>query len=131
MAPEEESARARWPQGLYAVGNDPDPRFSLANERTFLAWIRTGLALMAAGVGIEALNAVAGAAASPLRTVLAVLLLLSGVACSAGAFHRWKNTEHALRTGESLPVPRMAPLLGYGLAVLGVGACIVLLFTGT
>lgn len=27
-------------------GRDPDYRFSLANERTFLAWIRTALALL-------------------------------------------------------------------------------------
>ena len=37
----------RWPSSVYAHGHDPDPRFSLANERTFLAWIRTALALVA------------------------------------------------------------------------------------
>ena len=34
----------RWPSRVYAHGHEPDPRFSLANERTFLAWIRTALA---------------------------------------------------------------------------------------
>ena len=47
---------ARFPQHVFGVGDEPDPRFTLANERTFLAWIRTALALIAAGVALEALN---------------------------------------------------------------------------
>ncbi|WP_143342795.1 YidH family protein, partial [Crossiella equi] len=46
----------RWPERVYGVGEEPDPRFTLANERTFLAWIRTSLGLMAAGVAVEALG---------------------------------------------------------------------------
>ena len=37
------------------VGEAPDYRFSLANERTFLAWIRTALGFLAAGVGLDQL----------------------------------------------------------------------------
>ena len=44
-----------WPRWVYDEGTDPDPRFTLANERTFLAWIRTSIAFMAAGVAIDAL----------------------------------------------------------------------------
>ena len=33
-------------------GREPDPRFTFANERTFLAWSRTALALVVAGLGI-------------------------------------------------------------------------------
>ena len=46
----------RWPRSLYGVGTEPDPRFTFANERTFLAWIRTSLALLAGGVALEALD---------------------------------------------------------------------------
>ena len=46
----------RFPRQVYGHGEDPDPRFSLANERTFLAWIRTTLALLAAGVALEAVE---------------------------------------------------------------------------
>ena len=46
----------RFPRSVYARGSEPDPRFSLANERTFLAWVRTSLALLAAGVALEALQ---------------------------------------------------------------------------
>ncbi|QUH04778.1 DUF202 domain-containing protein [Saccharopolyspora erythraea] len=120
----------RWPRRLYEVGDEPDPRFTLANERTFLAWIRTSLALMAAGVGVEALNAVAHEAGGPLRTALAVLLLLGGVACSATAFGRWVATERAMRAGDALPAPKLAPLLGFGLTAIGVMACVLLFATG-
>ncbi|WP_283215114.1 DUF202 domain-containing protein [Pseudofrankia sp. DC12] len=37
---------------VHTVGTDPDYRFSLANERTFLAWIRTALALLAGGIAV-------------------------------------------------------------------------------
>lgn len=130
MAPEEESTRNRWPHRLYAEGGDPDPRFSLANERTFLAWIRTSLALLAAGVGVEALNAVPGSVASPLRTVLTVLLLSAGIGCAVGAFHRWFSIERALRLGRTLPAPKLAPLLGYGIAIAGVLACVLMFLPG-
>ena len=38
--------KPRW----YEEGEEPDYRFTLANERTFLAWLRTALALIAGGV---------------------------------------------------------------------------------
>jgi putative membrane protein len=129
MATDGEGESARWPRRLYEEGDEPDPRFTLANERTFLAWIRTALALMAGGVGVEALNAVA-AEPSDIRTVLAVALLLAGVLCSGTAFTRWVATERALRRGKPLPAPRLAPVLGYGLGVIGVAACVLLFMTG-
>lgn len=118
----------RRPRRVYATGDEPDVRFTLANERTFLAWIRTALALMAAGVGVEAL-AFHGEA-SPLRTVLAIALLASGVLCSAVAFRRWMVIERALRTGSPLPSPKLAPVLSYGLAIAGLGACALVLIAG-
>ncbi|RRO12691.1 DUF202 domain-containing protein [Saccharopolyspora rhizosphaerae] len=124
-----EEGATRWPRRLYEEGEEPDPRFTLANERTFLAWIRTALALMAGGVAVEALNAVA-AEPSTLRTMLAVPLLLAGVLCSGTAFTRWVATERALRRGRPLPAPRLAPALGYGLALIGVAACVLLFVTG-
>lgn len=103
-----------WSSRLRETGTDPDPRFSFANERTFLAWIRTALALLAAGIGLEAFApelAVPG-----LRQVLAALLVLSGVGTSALAFRRWLRAETAMREGRPLPPPRLAPWLAYGVA---------------
>ena len=53
------STRSRWPGRVFDHGSEPDPRFSLANERTFLAWLRTGLALVAGGVALDQFVAVA------------------------------------------------------------------------
>lgn len=103
-----------WPSRLRARGSDPDPRFSFANERTFLAWIRTALALLAAGIGLEAF---APPLALPgLRQVLAAGLVLAGVWISALAFRRWLRSEEALRERRPLPAPRLAPWLSYGIA---------------
>ncbi|GAB3277249.1 YidH family protein [Parasphingorhabdus pacifica] len=117
----------RSPRRLYGVGSEPDPRFSLANERTFLAWIRTALALMAAGVAVDAFALVSGSAPQPWGTALAFALLLAGILVSATAVRRWFVTERALRTGQALPSPRLVPVLGYGLAVAGAVGCFLLI----
>ena len=54
--PEPVERDRRWPRAVYGVGTEPDPRFSFANERTFLAWIRTSLGFLAAGVAIAAVS---------------------------------------------------------------------------
>ena len=108
---------SRWVLGLLSRGDDPDPRFTLANERTFLAWIRTSLALLAAGIGLEAFVV---DLPSALRTSLAALLIVLGAALAIGAFVRWLGMERALRERRSLPPPGLAPWLaaGIGLAAL-------------
>src|SRR3546814_5606760 len=82
-----------WTRRLEAEGSDPDPRFSFANERTFLAWIRTSLALIAAGIGVEAL--VTTVPEWGRRTLAGFLVLLGGV-LAAFAFRRWlrRSEEH-------------------------------------
>ncbi|ONI70551.1 hypothetical protein ALI144C_48850 [Actinosynnema sp. ALI-1.44] len=114
---------SRWPRSVYGVGNEPDPRFSMANERTFLAWLRTSLALMAAGVGFAALGPVGNA----LDLAVAVALLVTGVACSLSALQHWIACERAMRLGQPLPSPWMAAVLGVGLAVTGVLAAVLVI----
>ncbi|MEV0328729.1 DUF202 domain-containing protein [Micromonospora echinospora] len=109
-------APRRWPGRVFDRGVDPDPRFSLANERTFLAWIRTSLALFAAGVALEALTL---PIAPGLRRAAAVVLILLGAAAPVQAFLGWLRTEAALRLGRSLPPPALAVPLGLGLVVAG------------
>jgi putative membrane protein len=111
----------RWPRSVYEIGSEPDPRFSLANERTFLAWLRTSLALMAGGVGFAAL----APSHHVLQLAVAVALLLTGIACSLAALQHWIACERALRTGRPLPSPWMAAVLGIGLAVTGLLACVL------
>lgn len=110
------SRDAAWRLKVLGGGEEPDPRFTLANERTFLSWIRTSLALLAGGVAVEALTQDLFEPA--LRTLLSVLLLVLGVALSAGAFWRWLKVERSLRQRAALPLPLIAPLLGAGVAVI-------------
>ncbi|NNA69385.1 DUF202 domain-containing protein [Pseudomonas gessardii] len=53
---DEKSLKVRFRRAFaLADGCEPDPRFTLANERTFLAWIRTAIALLASGIALDAL----------------------------------------------------------------------------
>lgn len=85
---------------MYDEGADPDPRLSLANERTLLAWTRTALALTAGAIAVHSPALEFGAGA---RAALSLgLLCLAGVALGQG-WHRWRATELAVRTGGPLP----------------------------
>ncbi|WP_371497907.1 DUF202 domain-containing protein [Kitasatospora sp. NBC_00374] len=88
---------------------DPDYRFTLANERTFLAWIRTALALLAGAVAIDQLTP--GLASAPVRAALAVVLALGGAGLGATAYRRWVRVERAIREGGRLPYTRIMLVL--------------------
>ena len=109
----------RWRQD----GAEPDYRFSLANERTFLAWIRTALALLAGGVLLDQFS-------TKLEPRLAVLGLaialgvLAAVLC-AMAYLRWRANEIAMRHSRRLPGTLAIPLLAA--STLGIAAAIALL----
>jgi putative membrane protein len=91
-----------------------DYRFSLANERTYLAWIRTALGMIAGGVvAAKAL----GFEHDVLRWIVAAPPILAGAVMAAHAPVRWRVYEQAMRTGRRLPVGRNLRLLGVALAV--------------
>lgn len=110
----------RWPRSLYAVGTEPDPRFTFANERTFLAWIRTGLGFLAAGVAIDAVAGLNERLSLEVR-LASLLLVVCGLACAIGAWSRWIASERAMREGRALP---SSPLLLVLVGVLVVVALI-------
>lgn len=90
-------------------GEEPDYRFSLANERTFLAWIRTALALLAGGVLLDQFST----KLQPQGAVLALaitLCLLAAVLCGM-AYRRWRANEIAMRHSRRLPFTTAIPLL--------------------
>jgi putative membrane protein len=117
------SMRERRPRWVYGSGTEPDPRFTLANERTLLAWIRTSLALAAAGLAVLFTEVLLGDW-TPLVSAAAFTLSLVVV---VGAVSRWARMERSLRLGEGLPAPWLALTL-VGALVLGIvsGAVAVL-----
>ncbi|MCC2334791.1 YidH family protein [Cellulomonas wangsupingiae] len=122
MSPDRTPPGRRFPRWVYDVGTEPDARFSLANERTFLAWARTGLALLAGGVALEAL---ALPVEPGLRLAAAVVLVVLGTLAPAVAWWGWVSTERAMRRGDPLPAP-----VGFVLLVAGVGVAGVLVLVG-
>lgn len=111
----------RHPRWVYGEGEEPDPRFTLANERTFLAWVRTALAMLAGGVALHALSL----PSTPwLRTTLAVLLVVVGGLVTLFALIRWARVERAMRTRQPLPAFTLGFLLA---AAILVGAVLLAL----
>lgn len=104
--------RSRWSHRLLSGGSEPDPRFTLANERTFLAWIRTSLALLAGGVAIEAFAD--DIFTLEMRKALSISLLLLAMFISASASIRWLNIERAMRHKRPMPFPLLVPALSLG-----------------
>ncbi|MEJ2853161.1 MULTISPECIES: YidH family protein [unclassified Saccharothrix] len=96
------------PSRMLAEGKTPDYRFSLANERTFLAWIRTALALVGAGLAVDQFLPDLPA---PLRTAVALTAVGLGTVCALRAVHHWVRCERAMRRGDPLPVTRFPALL--------------------
>lgn len=119
------SDRQRFPRRLYELGSEPDPRFSLANERTFLAWIRTSLALIAGGVALDVL---AVGIHPALRLAAALVLILAGVGAPVQAWVGWLRTERAMRLGRTLPAPNYAAPTAVAVVVAGILVVIGLLW---
>jgi putative membrane protein len=110
----------RFPASVYGTGEEPDPRFSLANERTFLAWTRTALALIAGGVALEVL----GLDLHPgFRLAASLVLIVAGTAVAPFAWWEWMRTERALRRSQPLPGAVSAVILG--VVVLAVGLLVI------
>jgi len=98
------------------VGQEPDYRFTLANERTFLAYVRTALGLDAAGLAVD--QFIDGSA--NVRLALSVgVIVLGGVVAGLG-FQRWRETELAMRMAAPLPPVRLPAVLAAGMIVLSV-----------
>jgi putative membrane protein len=113
----------RQPRWVYDAGDEPDPRFSLANERTFLAWVRTALAMFAGGVALHALEV---PSTDWLRTLLVVVLIgLGGLIC-VFALVRWARVERAMRRRQPLPSFGLGIVMATALALVALLLVIVL-----
>jgi putative membrane protein len=109
--------RRIFPVDPRSVGEDPDYRFTMANERTFLAWIRTALALVAGGLGaVSLLPDVRGS------ELLGIILLALSFVTAGTAYGRWALNERSIRLGEPLPPSRLPMVMAIGTAVVAIVA---------
>src|SRR5687767_3658282 len=106
-------------------GEEPDVRFTYANERTFLAWNRTALALIATGVAatqlLPALDIEFG------RRLLGLPLIVMGAALAVASYRRWQTNQRAMRNREPLPVSPLPLVLAIGIAAISVVAIVLAL----
>ncbi|WP_375295017.1 YidH family protein [Brevibacterium sp.] len=121
-----DDSRSRIARRMFPDGEDPDPRFTLANERTFLSWIRTALAFIGGGIAVEAFTSTVFS--DTLRASLAIVLMAIGFVLAAGAAVRWFRIETAMRRKRPLPLPLIIPIVSLASA-LGAGL-LVLVFSG-
>jgi putative membrane protein len=109
-------------------GAEPDPRFTFANERTFLAWSRTALALVVAGLAIvQLLPPFPGVPAG--RHLLGVPLIALGAVLAIVAYAEWVRNQRALRRGEPLPLSVMPWVLAAAITGMAVVSGVVLLIS--
>lgn len=113
-------SRQWFPGDPRTVGQDPDYRFTLANERTFLAWVRTALALAAGGLG-----AVTILDDFPGEEVLGIGLLALSFLTAATAYRRWALNERAMRLDEPLPPSRLPMYMAIGVAAVAIVAAVL------
>ena len=114
------------PPGKADDDTEPDPRFTFANERTFLAWSRTALALVVAGLGVvQLLPPFPGVPWG--RHVLGIPLIVFGAVVAVTAYGEWARSQRALRLGQPLPRSIMPRLLSVVITAIAVIAAVVVL----
>src|SRR5215470_13477242 len=109
-------------------GSEPDARFTFANERTFLAWSRTALALVVAGLAIaQLLPPFSGVPWG--RHLLAVPLIALGATLSVAAYLEWRRNQRALRQGQPLPRSSLPRILAASITVMAIIAGVLVLLS--
>jgi putative membrane protein len=116
------SSRSDSPQHPDSIGEtEPDARFTFANERTFLAWHRTALALVVAGLAIaQFLPPFPGIPIG--RHLLALPLILLGGVLSVASYVEWTRHQRALRRGEPMGTSMLPRILAISITILSAAA---------
>ena len=105
------------------MGDDLDVRFTYANERTFLAWNRTALALITAGLAVTQLLPPFDVAGG--RRMIGLPLIAMGIVTSVTSLWQWRRNDRAMRTGEPLPRSVLPALLSTVIAVSAIIALVL------
>lgn len=119
-APHEPSRTDRLP------ADEPDYRFTLANERTFLAWMRTCLGLLAAAVAVIQFAPDFGSQA--FRESCSIALAVLATLTAAGGLARWLLLQRAIKQGRHLRRGSLPLLLASGLTVVALAVVVVLVY---
>lgn len=98
------------------VAREPDPRFTLANERTFLAWIRTSAALLVTALAMDAIPTLSLDSATKHYLVMTMMALSILSACYSVL--RWQQVQMALRKNSYLPHPLMVPVIALAMTIV-------------
>jgi putative membrane protein len=107
-------------------GREPDARFTFANERTFLAWNRTAVALVVAGLAItQLLPPFPGIPGG--RHIVGVPLIVLGIVLSIASYRRWEQNQRALRLGQPLPGSNLPRLLTVLVAAVALTAAVLVM----
>jgi len=104
------------------VGEEPDARFTLANERTYLAWIRTSLALIGGGLAAGQLLEFRSTAA---RLLVALPPIVLGAVLALTSYRRWEANQRALRLKEPLPMGGPPRTLAIGIGAVAVVVALI------
>jgi len=101
----------------------PDPRFTLANERTFLAWNRTALAFIAGGLAVEQLLHNGRTE----RLVVSIPLIVLGGFLGVAGYMRWRTAEEALATGQAVEPSKLPKLIAGAFVLLTIGGLVLVI----
>jgi putative membrane protein len=105
-------------------GHEPDPRFTFANERTFLAWSRTALALIGGGLVVaQVLHFGLGGA----HLLVAIPAIILGGLISIVAYLRWERNERSMRLGEPLAYSPIVRILSFGIVLIAMTSGVLVL----
>jgi putative membrane protein len=127
-SPAPPAAPARPGSAADSGGIEPDARFTFANERTFLAWTRTALAFVVAGLGVvQLLPAFPGVPWG--RHVLGVPLIALGGVIAVVGYGQWTRNQRALRHGDPIPPSVLPRVLAITISALAVVAGVVVLIS--
>jgi putative membrane protein len=109
--------------------DEPDVRFSYANERTFLAWIRTALGLVTAGLAITQLLPPFDFEGG--RRLIGLPLIALGVAIAVLSLRNWNANERAMRTGRPLPKSPLPLISAVVVSLVAIAGLLLALFAGS
>jgi putative membrane protein len=122
------AARAADGGSTVAGSTEPDARFTFANERTFLAWTRTALAFVVAGLGVvQLLPAFPGVPWG--RHIIGVPLIILGGVIAVVGYSQWTRNQRALRRGDPIPPSPLPRVLATTITALAIVAAVILLIS--